>query len=205
VLWTEADAVPEGRNGWGRRLARFTFTAGRVLTPGSAEVRTITLVSGARRVTASVDQFGRTLLQRYHRHGETWFGLFDLAAAGTGRARPVLTVRQPAVVAVGRPLQGFAHLGGYLYLIEGSGYGTDDSRPPSGNTHLSCVDLATGRLVDRCLVRVAPELNHREPEGVAVHLPDLSDVSSARLCFGLASGSSGARRMNLFVTSAKDG
>ena len=93
----------------------------------------------------------------------------------------------------GQSFQGYTSYGGFLYLLEGSSYGSGGSQPPTGNTYLTCVDWASGAVVDRQLVTDDAGLPFREPEGMAIQLPDPSRPDRARLCFGFASGVAGAR------------
>lgn len=55
------------------------------------------------------------------------------------------------------------------------------------------MDWTTGLAVDRQLVTDAAALPSREPEGMAIRLPGPTQSNRAQLCFGFASGITGAR------------
>jgi Phage 5-bladed beta propeller receptor binding platform domain len=184
-LWTEVDSFPDdGASGWGTRLARFRFDDGAILTPEHEEVRRIQPIPGADRTTCGIDPAAGQLVMRHRIGGSFRYALYSLEAMRTNKFTPIASVAQPALT---YSFQGYASYGGYLYLLEGSSYGSATSQPPIGNTHLTCLDWATGAVVDRRLVLDGAELPFREPEGMAIQIPDASTV---RLAFGFATTTS---------------
>lgn len=200
-LWTETDAVAEGGNGWGRRLARFRFVDGAIVTPDSPEVRRLTPWSNVDRTTCGIDPvYGRMVL-RYRvganpdgSGGQFRFALFDLSDVRRNTFLPLADVAQPVL----GTFQGFTSSGRYLYLLDGNSYST----APDGNTHLTCVDWLTGEVVARQYVTDYAELPFREPEGLAIQVPDPSRPLEARLCWGFATGVAGARRATIMYKDA---
>ncbi|MCW3819658.1 hypothetical protein ONA91_35005 [Micromonospora sp. DR5-3] len=195
-LWTEVNSVADdGTNGWGTRIARFRFTDGAVLTPDSPEVRRMQLIAGADRTTCGVDPaFGR-LVMRYRLNGAFRYGLYDLADVRRNRFVPLADVAQPAL---SYSFQGYTSYGDRLYLLEGSSYGSGGSTPGIGNTYLTCVDWTTSVVLDRQLVTDAQSLPFREPEGLAIQLPDVTRPDLPRLAFAFASGVVGARTTSVW-------
>jgi hypothetical protein len=193
-LWTETHNVPtlnaDGTyTGWGDRLARFKFANGTVLTADSPAVTQYTLESGTDRTTAGVDPVNDRLAVRCRVGGAFRFRLYDLADFKAGGRTALADVAQPAELQPGYPdtFQGFASLGSHLYLLAGTAYGTDGSVSPDGNTFVTCVDWNTGDVVDQQLTKAGYTLPYREPEGMAIQIPDPSAPQAVRLCMGFAS------------------
>ncbi|MEU9836527.1 hypothetical protein AB0D67_33755 [Streptosporangium sp. NPDC048047] len=186
-LWTETDAVSDdGVSGWGSRLCRFRFADGAVLTRDSPELARHVPVPGADRTTCGTDPVHRRLVVRHRLDGTFRYALYDLADVRRHRYEPLAVAAQPAL---GFSFQGFATYGSYLYLLEGTSGGAP------GNTHLTCVDWRTGNVVERRFVADGADVDFREPEGMAIHVPGPGDV---RLCFGFASGVTGGRLANVY-------
>lgn len=194
-LWTETEAVPSAGSGWGSRLARFRFVSGTIVTPDSPEVRRMDPVPDADRTTCGIDpSYGRLVLRyRVGRNpdgsgGQFRYALFDLSEVRRNQFVPLADVSQPVL----GTFQGFTSSGRYLYLLDGNSYATAPA--PAGNTYLTCVDWVTGEVLQRQFVTDYAELPFREPEGMAIQVPDLSRPLEARLCWGFATGVTGARR-----------
>ncbi|MGW0435814.1 phage baseplate protein [Micromonospora sp. NPDC003197] len=197
-LWTETDAVSNGETARGSSITRFPFVNRAVLTKASP-MEKHKPVAGATNTTASVDFAYGQLIVRYSLGGRMRISAYDLTAFKSGNYTPIATVDQPDVVAENRPFQGYTSFGRYLYLLEGSAYGTYDSTVANqGNTYLTTVDFSTGAVVQRAWSKAAYSLSFREPEGMAVQLTNPADLSTARLCFGFASGVSGARLASIY-------
>jgi hypothetical protein len=197
-LWTEYRA----RNGWGTRLARFRFANGATITSGSARISDRTPpLTGLSDPRPALDPWNNRLVVRFRRGGRLRAVVYDLDDAVRGRlsSRYRLTeVGLPNPSASTQPAQGFALFGQYMYLFHGTAYGVGDSRAPTGNAHLTCVDLNTGRVVERRLTKAFAGLSYREPEGMAIQLVSPgSPAAQARLCFGFASGAAGARKASI--------
>ncbi|GAA2306026.1 hypothetical protein GCM10010149_64830 [Nonomuraea roseoviolacea subsp. roseoviolacea] len=192
-LWTETDAVADGANAWGNRLARFAFASGRTITPTSRGVTRYAPVTGATSTTCAIDPTTGRLVMRYRKNGGFRYAVFPLQAVRSGSRTPVRDIAQPAGLGT---FQGYAAHGDYLYLLDGDAYGP--ANPAPGNTYLTCVDLRTGRTVQRALTQAGKSLDYREPEGMAIQIAS----GRPRLCLGLASGAAGARKASIFSKTA---
>lgn len=193
-LWTETDSVTEGSSGWGTQLARFPFETGKILTPDSDELEKHQLIEGVDRTTVNIDQANGLLTMRYRQDGAFRFGVYELEKVKREQYTPIADVAQPSV----GTFQGFASYGGYLYLLEGSAYGTSGSVAPTGNTYITAVNLSTGKVADKRLISAGTDLTFREPEGMAVRIPDPKHPQKAELCFGFASSFTPLRLANVF-------
>ncbi|WP_068775871.1 hypothetical protein [Paenibacillus sp. FJAT-26967] len=194
-LWTETDSVTEGKSGWGSRIARFPFESGKVLTPDTAGIQKHELIEGADRTTVNLDSANGLLTMRYRKEGVFRFAVYDLEAVKRNEYAAIADVPQPSV----GTFQGFASYGGYLYLLEGTSYGSAGSVAPTGNTYLTSVDLQTGRVVDKQLITAGSDLSFREPEGLAIRIPDPSHSQKAQLGIGFASNFTPTRLANIYV------
>ncbi|MEU1408451.1 Tat pathway signal sequence domain protein [Streptomyces sp. NPDC005728] len=194
-LWTETHNVrslnSDGTTytGWGDRLARFKFANGTVLTADSPAVTQYTLESGVDRTTCAIDPVNNRLAVRCRVSGAFRFRLYDLAAFKAGGRTALADVAQPADLQPGYndTFQGFASYGSYLYLLAGSQYGKDGSVSPNGNTFITSVDWNTGTVTEQKLTKAGYTLSYREPEGMAIQIPDPSNPSALRLCSGFSS------------------
>lgn len=199
-LWTETEAVPTtnangGVDGWGSRLARFKFANGTILTPGSPALTQHSLESGVDRTTVALDPVHSRLTVRCRVGGAFRYRLYDLAAFKSGGRTALADVVQPADLQPGYTdvFQGFTTFGSYLYLLAGSQYGANGSVSPDGNTFITCVDWNTGGVVEQKLTKAGYSLPYREPEGMAIQVPNPANPQAVRLCSGFGS-----------VTSATD-
>ncbi|MGI2294265.1 S-layer homology domain-containing protein [Paenibacillus sp. GXUN7292] len=193
-LWTEIDSVAEGTSGWGTKIARFPFENGKVLDSKSQEIEKFSLVEGADRTTLNIDPVHGLLTMRYRLNGSFRYGVYDLEEIKQNRFSPLADVPQPSGLGT---FQGFASYGRYLYLLDGTAYGSGGSVSPTGNTYITSVDLKTGAIIDRQLIYGGNDLVFREPEGLAIRLSDKNDPQSAQLSIGFASGVTGARKANI--------
>ncbi|RNB85361.1 Tat pathway signal sequence domain protein [Brevibacillus nitrificans] len=194
-LWTETDSVTEGSSGWGTQLARFPFENGKILTPDSEELQKHQLIEGVDRTTVNIDQANDLLTMRYRQDGAFRFGVFELDKVLRQEYEPIADVAQPSM----GTFQGFASYGGYLYLLEGNSYGSSGSVEPTGNTYVTVVNLNTGKVVDKQLIPAGTDLSFREPEGLAVRIPDAKHPQKAELGIGFASSFTPLRLANVFT------
>jgi hypothetical protein len=183
-LWTELDADSAAR---GTNIGRFKFVDGCVLTGCSPYVTRY--VYPGDNVTPVID--GSNICIRYDDVAGHRYATYDLTSFKAGGLVPIsdVLVTDPVYT-----FQGWTLYSGYLYLLEGDAYGSPDSTAPDGNTYITIVDAATGEVVDRQLTRAANTLDYREPEGMAIQ----STTGGPRLCFGFASGASGARLASIY-------
>ncbi|KOV63101.1 hypothetical protein [Streptomyces sp. MMG1121] len=193
-LWTETHNIRTANSdgtytGWGDRLARFKFANGAVLTADSPALTQYTLESGVDRTTCTIDPVNNLLAVRCRVAGAFRFRLYDLAAFKAGGRTTLADVAQPADLQPGYTdtFQGFASYGSYLYLLAGSAYGVDGSASPNGNTYITSVNWNTGTVAEQKLTKAAYTLLYREPEGMAIQIPDPGNPQSLRLCSGFAS------------------
>ncbi|GAA3404719.1 twin-arginine translocation signal domain-containing protein [Paenibacillus hodogayensis] len=197
-LWTETDGVSDGTNSWGTKICRFPFANGTTLYNTDASLAKYTVPGTNSSYTCSIDHYHGNLIVRYRGTGGTpRFDVYNLESFKAGNRNPIATVYQPSTLGV---FQGYCAYGSYLYLLDGTAYGT--SNPSPGNTYLTTVDINTGTQVDRFLTQAGGSLTYREPEGLAVHLTDPSSESTGRLCFGFASGSAGGRKATIFFKNS---
>ncbi|MFA1549592.1 phage baseplate protein [Actinomadura chokoriensis] len=201
-LWTETNAVQfTDANGntssRGKNLARFKFVNGTTLTNSSSALTKYTPVSGQGSVTASIDPINNRLAMRYQKSGQWRIAVWKLSdLKARNYSAKLADIAQPATVS-GISFQGYALYGSYVYLYHGSAYSASNPKP--GNTYLSAVDLNTGKLVGKpFLTGAGSTLSYREAEGLAIYKAG----SQVRLFLGFASGSSGARKANLFYKNA---
>ncbi|MGQ4490918.1 signaling protein [Streptomyces sp. SAS_281] len=181
LLWVESDADP--RTGYGRAIARVPFRDGTVLDSSSAGVRHHRPVPGARRMHPTLDLANRRVLVSHwtgRRHGYAVYRMEDFLGQ---RYEPLYEIADSALKK-GETFQGCALRNGYIYQLTGNPY-TDEAggNPPSagGNTFVSTVDVRSGRTIARRRVTAAPELNFREPEGIAVR-----PGTAPRLCIAFS-------------------
>ncbi|WP_240103836.1 Tat pathway signal sequence domain protein [Streptomyces sp. MUM 16J] len=196
-LWTESHSVrtleADGSyTGWGDRLARFEFANGTVLTPDSPAVAQHTLEAGVDRTTCAIDPVTNRIAVRCRVSGAYRYRLYDLADFTSGGRTALADVAQPADLQPGYSdtFQGFASYGSSLYLLAGTAYGTDGSVSPNGNTYVTCVDWNTGSVTEQELTKAGYSLPYREPEGMAIQIPDPASPQAVRLCMGFASTAS---------------
>lgn len=189
-LWMETDGVDTGSGARGTKIARFPFTDGAVVTPNTPWLQKHTLVPGATNTTVSIDMAHGYIVQRYKAtDGSYKLSVFDLAQVKLGNYTARSTITLPGVSA-NTSFQGYTTYGSYAYLLEGTYYGKAgaNSVSPDGNTHITTIDLNTGAIVEGPkLTRAGYSLLYREPEGMAIQIPNPGNPGSARLSFGFAS------------------
>lgn len=215
-LWFEVDAVQDRdkMTSRGRRICRFKFVnTNTPLDATSTSLQKFTPVAGSTTNTVSIDPVHNRLVHRYNLGGMR-FAVHDLAKARAGDfGSPLVDIAQPAVKidpqVYGKPsFQGYAVGGSYLYLLHGNSYdyyqdhdGNPDtpkiniSRQGEGNTHLTSVNLNTGQIVKTFHSRAAHTLSFREPEGLAIQIPNPATPDVFRLCMGFASGLEPGKRL----------
>ncbi|MCY9661753.1 hypothetical protein P5G65_08030 [Paenibacillus chondroitinus] len=194
-IWSETDSVAEGKDGWGTVITRFKFENGKILTPESPELQKHKLIEGADRTTVNIDAVNDLLTMRYRKDGVFHFGVYELESVKQHQYDAIADVVQPSV----GTFQGFASYGQYLYLLEGSSYGTSGSVEPTGNTYITTVNFDTGEAVDKQLITAGSSLSFREPEGLAVRIPDVKHPQKAELGVGFASDFTPLRLANVYT------
>jgi hypothetical protein len=183
-LWTETEAGTPDSYGdaYGSKIARFKFANGAVLTKNSSALTKYSPVAGSTKTTVAIDPVNNRLAHRYNL-SDTWkYSLYDLTAFKAGTFTALATVTQPTGLGT---FQGYTTLGQYLYLLDGTAYSSTNTAP--GNTSQTIVNWNTGTQVDRRLTSAASSLSYREPEGLAIQIPDTADLTKVRLVTGFAS------------------
>jgi len=178
-IWLETDAVSDGSNGWGDKLARITFEDRGLLDAETDDLDTYVLIDNADHTTVNIDQAYDLLTMRYRLDGEFYYSVFPLEEVKNESYDPIYTVKQPDDIGT---FQGFVSHGSYLYLLEGNE--TDDS---GGNTYVYSIDLETEEILDKQFIEAGMDLPFREPEGMGISIPDLDEPEEALLHFGFAS------------------
>ncbi|MEU6237640.1 teichoic acid biosynthesis protein C [Kitasatospora sp. NPDC047058] len=213
AVWTDnpAAAAP----GFGTRITRFKFENGKVLD--SASLVTYEPAGPSTYNGVAVDPVHGRLLHRYVQDGTVRYRLHDLDQARKGVfSEPVAEIAEPQIQVdasrYGRPtFQGFTVAGRYLYLLHGDHYGTTQliggkevvvsSKDNGGNTFITSVDLTTGQIVKtaRSMAFGGDGVDYREPEGLAIQIPEQTRLGVFRLVFGFAYGAEGARKVALYT------
>ncbi|MFE9440921.1 Teichoic acid biosynthesis protein C (Precursor) [Streptomyces sp. NPDC006602] len=189
-IWTETAAV----GGYGRGVTRFRFSHEAVRTTEDVKVRKP--IPGSTSNQPSVCMASRRIAVRHRMGGKPRYRVWDLDAfVARDYSKPLADLAQPAHHSDATiPFQGYALHGDHIYQLAGTAY-DDATNPPAGhgNAHLSCVDIHTGKLVQRERTQAGHSLDYREPEGVAI-----LRTPEPRLCMGLASGAAGDRRFSIY-------
>src|SRR5690625_4170003 len=161
-IWLETDAVTEGDVGWGKKLARILFEDRTVLDAKEDDLETYELIEGVDRTTVNIDQAHDMLTMRYRKEGDFYFSVFSLSKIKEESYEPLYTFPQPEEIGT---FQGFASHGSYIYSIE----------------------LEREEGFDKHFIDVSTDSPYREPEAMALSLPDHNNPNEALLHFGSAS------------------
>jgi hypothetical protein len=188
-LWTETRARS---NGYGAAIARFRFTNGRTISPGSSGVRVFDI--GRTGIVPTIDPINNRLCLRYTQDGAKHYAVHSLERAGSGDFdAPLARFRQPALDTLSDTFQGYALYGRYVYCFTGTSY---EGGGGAVTSQVTAVNVNTGRVVQGpVLTRAGAALTHREPEGLAIYR---TAAGATRLFLGFASGDIGDRRSNIF-------
>lgn len=183
-LWVEADSHKTSTDGRGTALMRFKFESGK--TPKGPK-----FLVGSRTITAAVDPVHRRLAVRRN-EGGMHLTIYDLDDAGQGDfSQPIARFRQPPLSDTSVVFQGYTLYGDYLYTLDG----TAQSNAANINSHITAINIHTGKVVARALTKAGKSLVHREPEGMGIYRSKAGEVG---LYFGFASRSSAPRHANIF-------
>ena len=190
-LWTETD-VDSG--GYGKKLGRFKFTSGTVLSKTSSALKVLTPVAAATQHTCSIDPVTNRLVVRYQMTDGKHIAVYDLAAATNGDfSKPLANFKQPAFNSISSTFQGYTAYGEFLYLLTGTSYTASGNKI---NSQIASINLNTGAVATApVLTKAGSTLSYREPEGLAIYKTDSGEI---RLFLGFASGKVGDRRSNIF-------
>jgi len=173
-LWVECDSDRNDDKGRGTALARFRFVNGG--TPSVTK-----FLKGSKGITCATDPINKRLLVRRNEGGRMYYRLYSLADAAAGRfGSPLAHFPQPTLGNGSVTFQGYTLLGRYLYTLDGTGH----QDPADINSHVTAIDMNTGKVVQRRITRAGKSLFYREPEGMMVYR---TVNGNPRLCFGFAS------------------
>lgn len=200
-LWTETNArVYVGDNGKktsrGTKLGRFKFVNGGTVGNKSSGLQTFD-VPDVENITATIDPVNKLVGARYKSAstGKWRIAVWELADLKAGKYSAKLAdVVQPKTKS--SSFQGYALYGQFVYLYNGTAYGSDNPAP-TGNTYITSVDLAKGGVIHQGPTHsvAGKKLDFREPEGLAVYRKANGEM---RLFLGFASGTSGKRKASFF-------
>ncbi|MEV7956668.1 signaling protein [Streptomyces sp. NPDC058316] len=193
ALWVESDV--DTRTGYGRAVARVPFHDGAVLDSASPRIRHHRPLPSSHKVHPTLDPTGRRVLVSHWIGRTHHYAVHRVEDFLAGRYAPLHRVRDSAL-RDGETFQGCALYGDHIYQLTGKPY-TDAAgdNPPSsgGNTYVSAIDVRSGRAAGRRKVTVAPGLDFREPEGIAVR-----PGPEPRLCVGFSVKTPGRRKLTVY-------
>ncbi|WNM31408.1 teichoic acid biosynthesis protein C [Streptomyces sp. Li-HN-5-11] len=192
-LWIECEA---NGNGYGTKLALIKYQAGTTLDASSTTFGRWQPISGASEYTCSIDPVYGRMIVRYHKDGAKHIAVYNLSDVDKGDfSNPLVKFTPPAIS--GTP-QGYTLYGSYMYFQTGDHYSA--SNPAPGNTHLTSININTGKIAQGpVLTKAGSTLHWREPEGLAIYR---TDAGESRLFIGFATGDEGDRRSSIFYKNA---
>ncbi|MBT2508157.1 Teichoic acid biosynthesis protein C (Precursor) [Streptomyces sp. ISL-98] len=192
-IWTESDGRVAESGAFGRGITRFRFVDRQVRRSSAESTRYP--VAGSTANQPSVDMSTKRIAVRHRIAGKVRYRVFSLGRAVAGDfTKPLHDFAQAAAHPdPDADFQGFALHGNYLYQLAGDPYGPGNPPSGHGNTYVSCIDISTGKLIQRSRTEAGYSLDYREPEGLAVRR-----TTRARLCMGFASGGVGERRYSIY-------
>ncbi|MEV6574741.1 signaling protein [Streptomyces sp. NPDC051577] len=194
-IWVESR--PDEDSGYGTVVARVLFDDGGVVDGSDRRVPHYDPVPGASDVSPALDLAGGRVLVSHEIDGEHRLSVYRMADFLAGRFDPVHVVRAGVQVKEEEWFQGCALHGNFVYILTGRPYTTKDGNNPrksGGNTHVSAIDIRTGRAQGRHKVTVAPDLPFREPEGMAIGTAD----SRPALCVGFSVKAEDRRELTVY-------
>jgi hypothetical protein len=176
-IWVECDSSSSDDSGRGTALARFKFVDGE--KPSGVKK----FFKGSKTITCATDPVNERILIRRKEAGEFTLRLYDFSGMDEENGTfgdPLAKITQPELGDGSVTFQGYTVLGSYLYTLDGDGH----ADPADINSYVSCVDLNTGKVVDRFLTKAGKSLVYREPEGMAITRTSGGEI---RLNMGFAS------------------
>jgi hypothetical protein len=186
-IWVEAvsrQGPTSNPDGWGTRIARFKWQAGRSITPDSPGVQVYNPHPGTYRDAPSVA--GDLVAARYMGSDlVTHYAVYQLTDFLARNYVPLRVIGHPAVGGTG---QGWALMPGGEQIAWLSGDHRSATNPPPGNTFLTIFGKAG--VVSRTFINDGQGLTWREPEGV--------QPIAGQICTGFASGPSTHRLASIY-------
>lgn len=197
-LWMEYGpvTVDTAGNGYGSRIMRCKFQANASPLPTSA-IHIFDPFPNGDANTCAIDPVNRTIVVR-HKEGSLYAGLpwkysvFMLADLQTFNYTPLITVDQPTLPATS--FQGYALFGDYLYMLNGNLKNADCMSPDNKDctiTRMPITACAVSNPPAACTTTpfqittaAGIDICSREPEGMCIQIPDPSDKTKLRICYG---------------------
>lgn len=183
-IWMEADSINDGERGWGSKLIRFSFENEAIIDSTSEDLDKYAPIPTADHTTVNIDKAYGLLTMRYRMNGSYRFATFPLDKVKKGEYEAIYDIPQPKDI---KTFQGFASYGKYLYLLEGNSFENIKADEEKGNTYITVVDLTNGKALDKQFIESGFDLPFREPEGMAISIPNIDKPEEAILNFGFAS------------------
>jgi hypothetical protein len=181
-IWTEANAVPDGSEGYGTAIARLRWQPGATLTDSSAGVEIFSVNAGAHHSTPSLDLADGLIAVRYVSDslGVLRWAVYHLSDFTAHRYPAILRLSEPATLS-SQTFQGWA------VINDGTAFAALTGEAQTPDTVFWTVNTS-GAVAQRADA-VLPGLPFREPEGV------FADQGGHGLCNGFASGTVPGQRL----------
>ncbi|MER7762617.1 signaling protein [Streptomyces sp. NPDC097619] len=193
-LWVEGEA--DEKSGYGRTVTRVPFEDGAVLYSSDPDIEHQEPLPGAAVTHPALDLERERVLLSFKEGDEHRYAVYQMEKFRKGSHGPLYELAD-VWQRQGEFFQGCALYGDYVYQLTGSPYTDDEGEnPPSGggNTYVAAIDLRTGRPAGRQKVTVAPDLDFREPEGIAISVSD----GKPSLCVGFSVKSKDRRKLAVY-------
>ncbi|MEW1679181.1 poly-gamma-glutamate hydrolase family protein [Streptomyces noursei] len=190
-LWTGYRAVASSDNGYATAIARFTFANNTVLRVGDAAVTEFNAPGTADHVTPSVDVKHDQIALRYQSApATTKITVWKLSEfQAKNYANKIYDTVVEELDQATNVFQCWTVYGRYAYYQ----YGADDP----AQKIFTIVDLTTGKIIKRVNNDQHKDITYREAESIFI----VEAPEGPRLAWGFASGTTGARRANLYQTA----
>lgn len=184
-LWSDAASRPSGGRGFATKISRVPFTDGQVIN--SADTDQYDPVPGSGSVTCTIDPLTARVMYRSNISGVRTYYLYRLADARNHNfSRPIAT--QPEPLADPTYLQGLCSAGSSFYVYDGQS---------GGDITIRRANWSNGVTTQSAVMTYGSALTYREPEGLAVRIPDPSTPARFQLCYGIVSGSASDARLSV--------
>lgn len=174
----------------GRELMRFVFSNGEVIDPGDSTVHTHNVVSGMYQVTCNIDPTYNRMAVRYSKtpNGHHYYKIFNVDDVAAVIYNNPLTAEISEPSFTGGVFQGYCLFGNYLYFSNGSASSDCPGTETTGlDSYISRLDVNDPTNTFATVhSQTAYTLGLREPEGLAIQIPNTSNPTAARLMQGFA-------------------
>lgn len=206
-IWTEYKGVPNSDGDLrGTRLMRFHWSNGLTIAPDSSYAHQHTPFPGSLNNTCNIDPVNNRMAVRYQpaSGGGMKISIFNTEDVGANNYTPLITVTQPA--GPGPAFQGYALYGNYLYFLNGERVATCPGVEDGGSMTIQMMNISTGVASAPVYSNAGYTIGGREPEGMAIQVPDPAQPTKVRLCFGFSGlpscGDTSHRRASIYYKDA---